>query len=56
MLLPGKRVRCSYPVRESERFSAYRKLEKDKDLRVVGERRVASETEDCISVSLINQP
>ena len=50
MLLPGKRVRCSYPVRESERFSAYRKLEKDKDSRVVGE------TEDCIVVSLINQP
>ena len=47
---------CSYPVRECERFSADGKLEKDKDLRVVGERRVASETEDCISVSLINQP
>ena len=47
---------CSYPVRECERFSAYGKLEKDKDLSAVGERRVASETEDCISVSLINQP
>ena len=56
MLLPSRRVRCSYPVRESKRFSAYRKLEKDKDSRVVGERKVAPETEDCMVVSLINQP
>ena len=56
MLLPSRRVRCSYLVRESERFSAHGKLEKDKDSRVVGERKVAPETEDYILVSLINQP